>query len=301
MHSITNSRLCAVRWTPGSIVVITALLLLGFIDVQQVYAQKTEGSDARLPSFEVASIKLNKSSSPLWGLHLYGDRFEATDSAIGLISWAYGQGSTPRNFAQISGGPDWIKKEVFDIGAKVDVSLLDSLLGRGWEKLSFDEQQNQARLMVRSLLADRFKLKISRETKDLPVYALVLAKNGPKFTEDNTHPEINAMTALGLGKLQLTSCDLGPLVSALSAQPELQGRVLLDKTGLTGHYSFTFQWTPEVARPNGGPSADYTSSSESSAPSLFTALREQLGLRIESTHAPVDVLVIESIDKPSEN
>jgi uncharacterized protein (TIGR03435 family) len=301
MRSIRNSRDCALRWTLASIAVLGSLLALGVIDAQQLYAQKTDGSDAHRPSFEVASIKPNKSSSPMWGFHLDGDRFEATTAAFELIAWAYGQSGTPRNPAQISGGPGWIKSDVFDVEAKVDVPWFDSLFGRGWEKLSHAEQWKQAMLMLQSLLADRFKLKISHEMKDLPVYELVLAKNGAKFAEDNTHPEVGAVTALGLGKLELTSCDFGPFVSTLSAQPELQGRVLLDKTGLTGHYTFTFQWTPEVARPNGGPSADNASTSESSIPSLFTALREQLGLRIESTHAPVDVIVIENIDKPSEN
>lgn len=297
MRSITNSRRCAARRTFGSVALLAALFVAGLIDAQHVHAQKTEGHDARLPSFEVASIKLSKSDSHPGGIHLLENRFSATGSAIALVTWAYGQDVTPINRSQISGGPGWIKKDVFDIEAKVD----DSLVEGDWKKLSFDERWNQAMLMLRSLLADRFKLKISHETKDLPVYALVLAKNGPKFAEDNTHPEIGAVSARGPGKLELTSCALAPFFSILSRQPELQGRVLLDKTGLTGHYTFTFQWMPEVARPNGGPSADNASSPESSAASLFTALREQLGLRIESTHAPVDVIVIENIDKPSEN
>jgi uncharacterized protein (TIGR03435 family) len=186
---------------------------------------------------------------------------------------------------------------VFDIDAKVE----DSLVEGEWKKLSFDEQVNQVMLMLRSLLADRFKLRVRHETKELPVYALVLAKNGPKFAEDNTHPEIGAISAHGRGKLEATSSDFSSFVFILSRQPELGGRIILDKTGLPGHYSFTFQWMPENLPATGGQSAASASSSESSGPSLFTALREQLGLRLESTKAPVDTIVIEHIERPTEN
>jgi len=172
-----------------------------------------------------------------------------------------------------------------------------------WKKtnLSVDEQKNQVMLMLRSLLADRFKLTIRHERKELPVYVLVLAKNGPKFAEDNTHPEIAGITARGRAKFEVTSGTLSGLVFVLSMQLELGGRTVLDQTGLQGHYSFTFQWTPENLAASSGPSADRASSSESSGPSLFTALKEQLGLRLESTRAPVDTIVIEHIERPTEN
>jgi bla regulator protein blaR1 len=285
-------------WAAISIAAVSGPLVWGLIDTPQTYAQKTPAGDAPLPSFEVASIKLNKSRSPLPGYHVFGDRFNATARTILLIEAAYGH-NNPLNPDQISGGPDWIKSDLFDIDAKIEKSLVDGK----WKKtnLSVEEQSNQVMLMLRSLLADRFKLRIRHEMKELPVYALVFAKNGPKFAEDNTHLEIGGITARGRGKFEVTSATLSRLVFVLSMQPELGGRVVLDKTGLQGRYSFTFQWTPENLSARGGQSADSAPSSESSGPSLFTALREQLGLRLESTKAPVDTIAIEHIERPTEN
>jgi uncharacterized protein (TIGR03435 family) len=283
-------------WAAISIAAVSGPLLLGLIDAPQGCAQKTQAGDVPLPSFEVASIKLNKSPLPLGGRHLFGDRFNATARTIDLIKAAYGH-RIPLSPDQVLGGPDWIKSEVYDIDAKLD----DSLVEGEWKKLSFDQQENQVMLMVRSLLADRFKLRVRHETKELPIYALVLAKNGPKFAEDSTHPEIGAVSARGRGKLEVTSDTLSGFTFILSMQPELGGGIVLDKTGLQGHYSFTFEWTPENLAARGGQSADSASSSVSSGPSLFTALREQLGLRLESTKAPVDTIVIEHIERPTEN
>ena len=284
-------------WAAISVTALSGLLLLGLINLPQVSAQKTQAGDAPQPSFEVASIKLNKSRFPVGGRHLFGDRFNATGRTIVLIVAAYGHNGHPLSPDQVSGGPDWIKSDVFDIDAKVE----DSVVEGEWKKLSFDEQVNQGMLMLRSLLADRFKLRVRHETKELPVYALVLDKKGPKFAEDNTHPEIGGISARGRGKLEATSSDFATFVSVLSMQPELGGRAVLDKTGLRGHYSFTIEWTPENLAAGGVQSADRASSSESSGPSLFTGLREQLGLRLESTRAPVDTIVIEHIERPTEN
>jgi uncharacterized protein (TIGR03435 family) len=286
-----------ILWAAISVAALSGLLLLGLKDAPLVSAQKTQAGNAPLLSFEVASIKLNKSSLPLGGRHLFGDRFNVTGRTIGLIVSAYGHNGHPLSPDQVSGGPDWIKSEVFDIDAKVEHALVEG----EWKNLSFDERVNQVMLMLRSLLADRFKLMVRHETKELPAYALVLDKKGPKFAEDNTHPEIGGISARGRGKLEATSSDFTTFVSVLSMQPELGGRPVLDNTGLQGHYTFTFQWTPENLAATGGQSADRASSSESSGPSLFTGLREQLGLRLESRKAPVDTIVIEHIERPTED
>jgi bla regulator protein BlaR1 len=278
------------------VALFSGLLFVGARDTPQVYAEKTQASDAPLPSFEVASVKLNKSRSPLPGIHFFDDTFNATMSARGLITWAYGLKGNPLTSDQLSGGPDWMKVELYEVNAKIE----DSLILGAWKKLSWDQKRDQVMLMLRSLLADRFHLRVRHETKELPVYALVLDKKGPKFAEDNAHPEIGGISARGRGKFEATSSDLTTFVSILSMQPELGGRTVLDRTGLQGHYSFTFQWTPENLAANGSQSAANTSS-ESSGPSLFTALREQLGLRLESVKSPVDTIVIEHIERPAEN
>lgn len=281
------------------IAAVAGPLLWGLKGAPQVRAQKTQAGDAPLPSFEVASIKLSRARSPFTiqpALYISGD-FCATDRTIGLIESAYGHSDSPLNPGQVSGGPDWIKSEVFDIEAKVE----DSLVRGEWKRLSLDEQRNQVLLMLRSLLADRFKLRVRHETKELPVYALVLAKNGPKFAEDNTPSKYWRIEGRGPGKIAAISVAFSWFAGFFSGLPELGGRIVLDKTGLQGRYSFTFQWKPENPAAKGGQSADSTPLSDSSGPSLFTALQEQLGLELVSTKAPVDVLVIDHIERPSEN
>ncbi len=226
-----------------SIATLAGPLLGTLVDAPQLRAQ-SQANDAPLPSFEVASIRMNKSRFPLPGAHLFGDRFNATTTARGLIVMAYGCHSND----QISGGPDWIKSEIFNVDAKVE----DPLFFSEWKKLSFDQQWEQAVLMLRPLLADRFQLKIRHETKDLPIYALVLAKNGPKLAEDRTNQQWG-LRALGPGKRKATALPLSIFVEMLSSLPELGGRIVLDKTGLQGRYNFTLQWAPETLATSGRP------------------------------------------------
>ena len=288
------------------VAVVAGPLLWGLITAPQVRAQKTQAGDAPLPTIEIASIKLSTVPHPQRDYGHGYDGFVATDTTDGLIRRAYGYNNNrPLNPAQVSGAPDWTKSEVFDIEAKY---VEDSLFEGEGKKLSREERSNQGMLILQSLLGDRFKLRVRHETKELPVYELVLAENGPKFAEDNTHPEFGAMGSLIRGhvrekevELEANSCNFVRFVNVLSAQPELGGRIVLDKTGVEGHYSFKFHWTPPLGDPRIRVVPDSAASSESSGPSLFTALQEQLGLRLESTTAPMDTIVIEHIDRPSEN
>jgi uncharacterized protein (TIGR03435 family) len=272
-------------------------LAVGMIGAPQVRWQKTSENDAAPLSFEVASIKLDKSRIPVGGAHLFGGTFNATITARGLIAMAYGRNYSPLSIDQLSGGPDWTKSEVFDIDAKVE----DSLVEGEWKNFPFDRKWDQVRLMVQSLLADRFKLQVHHETKELPVYVLVLATNGPKLTEDNSHPELGGISARGPGKLDAASSPMSILASILSFQPEIGGRTVADKTGLQGNYTYTLHWTPENLAANGGQSAPGAPSPGSSGPSLFEALQDQLGLKLELTKAPVDTVVIDYIEQPSAN
>jgi uncharacterized protein (TIGR03435 family) len=253
---------------------------------------QNQANDPVLPSFEVASIKLDKSAFAIQHAEISTGRFTAVGTAQGLIRWAY---SIDHDY-QIAGGPDWIKAGRFDIEAKVEDSLVES----EEKKFSEDQWRDQVRLMVRSLLADRFKLKITHETKELPVYVLVLAKNGPKIAEVKEDPNW-FVSGHGPGKMQVKSATLKDFVFSLSARPELAGRLVLDKTGLQGRYSFTLEWTPENLTAIGSQAAGNAPASDSVGPSLFTALQEQLGLRLESTKARVDTIVIEHIEQPTEN
>jgi uncharacterized protein (TIGR03435 family) len=180
---------------------------------------------------------------------------------------------------------------------------------------------DQQRECLRALLADRFRLKIRRETKELPVYALVPAKGGPKLKESkpndaaaNPSGEKEArrpqgpMMRMGRGQIMGQSASMEFLAQMLSQQ---LGRTVIDKTGLKGIYDFTLEWTPDAGQgpgpfagpgePSLGSQSGLPAPSESGGPSVFVALQEKLGLRLESQKAPVATIVIESVDKPSEN
>jgi uncharacterized protein (TIGR03435 family) len=172
--------------------------------------------------------------------------------------------------------------------------------------------------MIQSLLADRFKLRVSHETKELPVYALVVAKNGPKCQEakpGDTYPNgIKGFDgrAQGAGSFRAGNGHLtlqGYPISFLSLLlAERLDRTVLDQTGLKGKYDIALKWTPDenlAATPSGpaggNPGADAAAQPDSSGPSIFTAIQEQLGLKLESTKGPVEIIVIDHIERPSEN
>jgi bla regulator protein blaR1 len=268
-------------------------LALGMISASKARAQKPQAGDGPLPRFEAASIKVSTIPRPQLGYTAYGNGFVATDTADALIRLAYGYYLSPLKPDQVSGGPDWIKSKVFDIEATVE----DSLVKGEWKKLSSDERDKQVMLMLRSLLADRFKLKVTHETKQLPVYVLLLADGGPKFSEDDSQAKNWRIEGHGSGEIEAISADLGWLAGLVSGL--LGDRVVLDKTGLQGHYSFTFQRPPLIPAASGDQSAKSASSADFSA--LSEALENQLGLRLESTTAPVDTIVIEHIEQPTEN
>ena len=256
---------------------------------------RVQNTSASALQYEVASIKPNKYSSHMLGLGFWIERFTATGVTLqGLIREAY---EVEDN--QISGAPAWLDSERYDIEAKADKSVADEL-----QKLSFDQRLVEYRRMLQALLGDRFQLTLHRETKELPVYALVIAKKGPKLQE--THPGDNDSTGMtfGRGLLKGEGVPIALLVRHLSQQR--LGRPVLDKSGLTGKYDFTLQWTPEENRApmfkgtrDGGQGPD--SPPDSSGPSIFTAIQEQLGLRLESQKGPVEVLVIDHVERPSEN
>jgi uncharacterized protein (TIGR03435 family) len=200
---------------------------------------------------------------------------------------------------RILGEPAWIKSDRFDIEAKVDASDTPKL-----KDLKFD----QRRSMLLPLLADRFGLKFHHETRELSLYELVLAKGGSKMTEfkpeDPANPKPKGWMSMGRGKIEGREVPVEQLVHILSQQ---LGRTVQDKTGLAGNYTYLLQWTPDDAPPpmsrigNGPPSSGDAPPPDANGPSLFTALQEQLGLKLESAKGAVDVIVIDHIEAPSAN
>jgi bla regulator protein blaR1 len=291
-------------------VVIGIPLALGMTGALKGGTQGAEASNGQLPSFKTVSIKLNNAPRAVEIYTLYKDRFVSTESAMNMILFAYGE-KHPLKPAQVLGGPGWIKTKVFNVDAKLPKSLSDQvkppLHAVGSLRLyPADVRRTDAvKQIFRSLLINRFKMRIKHETKELPVYELVLARNGPKIAEDKTADRSCRITDLGPGRglwLDVKSCDFRTFAGLLSAIPELRSRVLVDKTGLHGRYSFKLHWTPNTPMPaKGGQSNHSAAPSEPSGPSLFTALREQLGLTVQSTTVPVDTIVIEHIEQPTEN
>ncbi|MGO8731295.1 MAG: TIGR03435 family protein [Terriglobia bacterium] len=300
--------------------IVTGPAVFGLLNVMQIRAQSPPATVAPQPSFEVASVKRDRSGGPGIRIMLPTGRFTATNvTAKMLIEFAYNgnQAGLSLRDDQVSGGPSWISSEKYDIDAKVE----DSLVKEQEEKLPFDQWATQVRLMVQSLLTDRFKLKVSHMSKELPVYGLVIAKNGSKLTLSTVPPlgppganppgserPKGPMMRMGRGEITGITMSAGALADVLSRQPELEGREVIDETALKGNYDFTLHWTPDQSQAamfkgpaEGKPGTDNAPPPESSGPSLFTAIQEQLGLKLESKKGQVEIVVIDHVEQPSED
>ncbi len=226
------------------------------------------------PVFEAASIKPNRSGEQGGSSGIRGATYSGRNVTLKrVIRLAYGP------IQEFVGGPGWIDSETYDITAKAEGN----------------PSREQLQLMMRSLLADRFKLVVRKETRDLPAYALVLARRdgklGPSLRRSNadcspsnrqTAPAGSCGFNIGDGAL----AGRGTTMDKLAAELILTGRLVVDRTGLTGSFDMDMKWTPDELATN----AD-----------LLAALQEQLGLKLEAIRAPVEVIVIESASKPSEN
>jgi uncharacterized protein (TIGR03435 family) len=294
--------------TAVGIAVITGPVVFGLMNAPQIRAQATQTTAGPLPSFEVATVKLNRSGDRGFSIRMPLGRFITTRTTTNfLIAYAY----NVKDF-QVSGGPGWTASEGYDIDAKVPDSITEEAF-----KVPFDQIKQQYLLMVQALLADRFKLRLGHETKDLPVLALVVAKNGIKIREakpGDTYPNgikdrdghaIGRTWRMARGQFIGQGLSIDSLVGVLS---QYLGRPVLNQTGLKGDYDFTLQWTPDQDEgsmlkgpPGGAPPPDNGPPPDSSGPSIFTAIQEQLGLKLVSTKGPVDILVIDHIERPTEN
>jgi len=264
------------------------------------------------PTFEVASIKALGEANAA-ALARFGDgcdggfprvernRFTVTTTVYALMTWAYGFNNRGGcSFVSyggfISGGPSWIRKERFEIQA---------LMPEGSPEYTTGEFLNgkapKLEIMIRNLLADRFQITAHRETKEVPGYLLVVGKDGPKI-RPTTETEGRAGEGRGgavppgqrgpapapgsqrFAANRMTMTYIALMLGVSTRRP------VLDKTGLAGEFTFQLEFTPPDAPPGDSP-----------APSLFTAIQEQLGLRLESARVPAEVIVIDRAERPSEN
>ena len=232
-------------------------------------------------TFDVASIHINNTETD-GHHHIINNPAESHFRTVNialrdLIQFAYGLPDS-----QILGGPTWLDSIMFDIDAKSE-PLVDAQL----HALPTEQSRHQKQLMVQALLADSFQLKAHQETRQLPVYALVVTKDGPKFKPS----KING-TTVDTGRTRMHIAGSDDTISILARElAQVLGRVVLNQTGLSGRYDLSLRWTLDDVAP-----------SSPDAPSgIFTAIQEQLGLKLESKKGPVPVLVIDSVEKPSPN
>jgi uncharacterized protein (TIGR03435 family) len=244
--------------------------------------------------FEVAAIK--PADPDAHGSSMMTDKvggLNVTNMPLrALITFSYGI----RDF-QLSGGPGWVGTERFDIIAKPERA--DNAAEPPDFKTMTDEQRkvrdDQWSARVRALLADRFGLVVHKETKEQPVYVLTVAKNGPKLTVVTT-PGDRQGTSGGRGRSQGFAATMSMLANTLS---NATGRPVIDKTGLTAKYDYILEWAPDGG--TGSPGQDAPQPVDSPGPTIFTALQEQLGLKLESSKGPVENVVIDHVDHPSAN
>ncbi len=248
-------------------------------------AQETPSASAGRPAFEVAAVRPSKPGR--WGQDLdeSGDRLTIQNYTVRkLIREAYGLKSD----SQIIGGPDWINDQHFDIVAKVDDDDAARIA-----KMTDDQGGKEWALMLQSLLADRFQLRIRHEKRALPVFALLVTHSGPKIKQT---PASGASGDAGIdinwGELNARAASMDAFADSLTSLRDLNSRVVINRTGLGGNYDFQMEW----ARDRGD-----GASTDSPYPGIFTALEEQLGLKLKSERATVDVVVIESAAEPSMN
>ncbi|HKQ88372.1 MAG TPA: M56 family metallopeptidase [Candidatus Acidoferrales bacterium] len=260
-----------------------------------------------LPSFEVASIKPGDPAERSRG---FGSpdpsQFRVINmTARGMVEFVYGL----KDF-QLRGGPDWANSKIYTINAKVEDSIAKSMQGA-----SRQERQRQQRMMLHSLLNERFKLSVSHVTKDEAEYALVVAKGGSKLTPTTwVAPAPGAPGAQALpgkgphlllnnGNISAVNQPVSGLADLLAFMPEIEGHLVVDHTGITGNYDYNVTFSSQAldqkfAQEAGAPPPVELNDS---GPSIFTALEEQLGLKLEMTRGPVDIYTIEHIEEPSAN
>ena len=274
--------------------------------IAAVRGQQPE-SPTRGPAFEVASVKPNQSGGLAIQINNPGsDRFTATNIPLrDLIRFAYDVQDI-----RLTGGPDWIRSDRFDIVAKAEQPF------PAWGTAG---PPMPLLLMVRTLLGERFGLVVHQETRELPVYALVVAREDRKFGPDINPSKLDcenqAQTRRGgpppipanpdqptcgmriaPGRMVIGGAPMSQLATVLS---NFVQRVVIDRTQLAGTFDFRLSWTPDRI-PQGAPppGAPPIPPVDPNGPSLFAALQEQLGLKLESTRAPFEVLVIDRVERP---
>jgi uncharacterized protein (TIGR03435 family) len=277
----------------GAAVLLAAvgLLSFGLLHAMQVNLPLLHAKEGQQRSFEVATIKPDIETHPGFNLRMDPAHFSAQHVSVeNLINWAY----DTKNNDQIVGGPSWVRTDFFDVQAKASDADVEAI-----NKMSQPERIEQSRLLVQSLLADRFHLQVSFKTQEIPVYALVVAKGGPKLKEVEVAPmppgtppgsqppqgtHWSRLARSGPNQYTASAWPMNLTADWLSRFDEVGHRPVVDETGLKGNYDFVLDGVSQAT-------------TDESVTSIFTALQEQLGLKLEPQKAPVEVLVIDHVEQ----
>jgi uncharacterized protein (TIGR03435 family) len=280
MRSAVSRVSCSVR------VLLLAVGCTSGLFMQTVFAQAP--STAMPPKFEVVVIRLAPPDATNWRIEFNPGTMRIQNRSIrDLIEFAYDLKSD----RQLLDAPSWLTSQRFDIEGKEDEEL-----GKTLETCPLEQRKQLMRQLVRSVLEERFKLQVTEKTAEVPVLALVVAKGGAKVEVTKS---ADGKTFRGLvgpaGKIDARGASMQLLADRLARTQEAGGRIVVDKTEMAGDYSWSLRWTPDAGL-SGNPSDE-----GEAAPTLFTALQEQLGLKLESRKSEVPAVFIVHVEKPTEN
>jgi uncharacterized protein (TIGR03435 family) len=243
---------------------------------------KAMAADAK-PSFDVVTVKPSKPDQPGKMFRVEGRRFTTLNTTLGdMIGFAYG--IHPK---QLVNAPAWVTTDKFDLAGTPDIEGAPN--------------DSQWKLMLQKMLADRFGLKFHNDTRDLSAYALTVAKTGPKLEKSQGDP--NGLPGLWfsqLGNLHVTNATMTDFTHLM--QEAVLDRPVVDQTNLQGRWNFNLKWTPDESQFVGAGIKITPPKDEADAPPpLFTAVQEEVGLKLDATRTSVPVFVVDHVEKPSEN
>jgi uncharacterized protein (TIGR03435 family) len=254
---------------------------LFLLPVEAICQAPSEANPPKLPRFEVSAIRPNRSNDLVRSFWFTPDGVSIKGFPLhGILHVAF-LGLHEYGDDRIVGEPTWVKSERYDIQAKVDEADVVR-----WRKLAADQQ----RIALQTLIVERFNLRYHREPRISSVYVLSIAKGGLRIKQAKLAADANGahmFYPLEPGNMQSHSTYMWQLIEELENQLNC---IVRDETGLEGTYDYTLEWTP-----------DDQAHAESAGPSLFTALKEQLGLKLEMQKRPVDVVILDHIERPSPN
>ncbi len=254
------------------------------------------GAQTPLPiadaKFEVVVIKPTTPGATGYSMNFERDKMRIHNQPIKeVIKFAYDLKSD----SQLLNAPGWVYTDGYEIDAKEDEAASAALM-----KMPREDRVVVLREMVRQMLVERFHLEPTRQTVEVPIYALVVAKNGAKVTptpplapgEQRNH----GWQGHGPGEAQGSAITMDLVAWVISGMPEADGRVVVNKTNMPGEYDWKLRWTPQSNSATAG-----AGTTAEAGPTLFTALQEQLGLKLESQKGTVAAVAINHIERPTEN